>query len=126
MKKNLFLFAAAIALLFTFSGCSKESKKTTGRVVFWQTSSNASEALDLGVTAYKFYLVGEYQGSRSSAEYWDVAPDCDNTQPFVFSMDMGGSNTKTISFVLKDQDNIEWLNDVITLQAGECVQYQIR
>jgi hypothetical protein len=129
MKKNLFLFAAAIALLFTFSGCKKEDpapKVKTGSVVFWQTKATSQENEALGAAAFYFYVAGKYQGSMGVGQFWNIAPDCGASGAITYKMDLGTSTQKTVSYEIHDQNGNAYYTGSITIEDNTCITLELQ
>ena len=121
MKKLLILPLLALLLL---AGCTKEEPiNNSGGIVFWQTKTTAQTMTNLGVTTYKVYVAGKYVGSRSTAEYYDIAPDCDGTA-LKYTHNLGTADQATVSYELYDENNTQLESSSITIKKNICLQWE--
>ncbi len=119
MKKvSLFFLAlSAFLLLTTMSSCKKDTSAT---VFFWQNEQDAADAAAFSVDVLKFYIDGEYVGSSAASEYFTSAPSCSSSSGGKHVVDMGGNDSKTIKWSVKDEDGFEWNSGTIVLNDGDC------
>lgn len=140
--KKFILFIGLGLILATFNSCKKagctdlkadnySSKAKTNdgsctyseKLIFWQ--NYASTQTWGGSAVLKIYVDGAYLGSFATSEYIATAPDCASNGQLNKTIDFGNSTTKTVNVKVLDENNYEWYNQNITMNAGSCTTYQI-
>ena len=88
---------------------------------------NQSSAQSWGGAAavLKIYVDGSYLGSFAATEYFNGTLDCASNGQLNKTIDLGFSTTKIVNIKVLDEDDYEWYNANVTMNAGSCTTYQI-
>jgi hypothetical protein len=142
MKKMILLFS--VGMLFTsLSSCKKagctdikadnySSKVKTNdgscvyseKLIIWQDQAAAQSWSGLAVVL-KIYVDGTYLGSFSASEYLNSTPNCDSNGQLNKMIDFGTANSKMVNVKVVDEDDYEWYNENVTMNAGNCSYYKV-
>jgi hypothetical protein len=142
MKKMILLFS--VGMLFTaLSSCKKagctdikadnySSKAKTNdgscayseKLIIWQDQAAAQSWSGLAVVL-KIYVDGTYLGSFSASEYLNSTPNCESNGQLNKMIDFGTANSKTVNVRVVDEDDYEWYNENVTMNAGMCSYYKV-
>lgn len=143
MKKMILLFS--VGMLFTVlssckkAGCtdikadnySSKAKTNDGsctyssKIIIWQDQPAAASWSGVA-TVLKLYVDGTYLGSFSATEYLAGTPDCSSNGQLNKTIDFGVSSSKSVNIRVLDESDFEWINENITMNAGECTTYKIQ
>lgn len=105
---------------------SNNSCKYEGSIVFWYKQNVSQSLLSDGVTSLAFYVNGSLIGSYSSSVYFTSAPDCNTANAVKYTMDLGDTKSKSITYQVKDPIDNELLwEGTTTLKANTCVQMEL-
>lgn len=142
MKKSVLLLCAGILLTATSSckkaGCtdlkadnySSKAKTNDGsclyseKLIIWQ-DLNAAQSWDGVAVVLKIYVDGSYLGSFSASEYLNSTPNCESNGQLNKIIDFGTATTKVVNIRVVDENDYEWYNNNVTMNAGMCSTYQI-
>jgi hypothetical protein len=142
MKKMILLFSVGM-LFTTLSSCKKagctdikadnySSKAKTNdgscayseKLIIWQDQAAAQSWSGLAVVL-KIYVDGTYLGSFSASEYLNSTPNCESNGQLNKMIDFGTANSKTVNVRVVDEDDYEWYNENVTMNAGMCSYYKV-
>lgn len=142
MKKMILLFSVGI-LFTTLSSCKKagctdlkadnySSKAKTNdgscvyseKLIVWQ-DIDAAQSWNGLASVLKIYVDGTYLGSFAASEYFNATPDCNSNGQLNKIIDFGTASSKVVNIRVVDENDFEWYNDNITMNAGMCFTYQI-
>ena len=139
MSSKLFFTLSLVAASLFFNGCAKKgctdiksdnyssSAKTNDgscvyseKLIVWQDASAVDGWNTIGVTALRVYVDGVYLGSFAATEYLSSAPDCNSNGQLNKTIDMGSALSKTVNITVLDENDIEWISNDVTINAGQC------
>ena len=142
MKIMILLFSVGM-LFTTLSSCKKagctdikadnySSKAKTNdgscayseKLIIWQDQAAAQSWSGLAVVL-KIYVDGTYLGSFSASEYLNSTPNCESNGQLNKMIDFGTANSKTVNVRVVDEDDYEWYNENVTMNAGMCSYYKV-
>ena len=66
-----------------------------------------------------------FLGSFAATEYFNGTLDCASNGQLNKTIDLGFSTTKIVNIKVLDEDDYEWYNANVTMNAGSCTTYQI-
>lgn len=142
MKKSVLLLCVGILLTATSSckkaGCtdlkadnySSKAKTNDGsclyseKLIIWQ-DLDAAQSWDGLAVVLKIYVDGSYLGSFSASEYLNSTPNCESNGQLNKIIDFGTATTKVVNIRVVDENDYEWYNNNVTMNAGMCSTYQI-
>jgi hypothetical protein len=113
---------------YTYSADAQEDDGSClyeGSIVVWYDQAASDGLIADGATSLTFTLNGEYIGSTTTDIYWEAAPDCGSNGSVTGSEDLGKNKTQAYTLSVKDQDNFEYWNAVVNIDANTCLQFQL-
>lgn len=145
MKKVKMIIIGTIVGSMFFSACKKEegcispdatnfnntaevddgSCTYSSEVVFWWDESTATSAINDGSNSYSIYINNALQTSSSSSVYWTSSPDCGSNGSLTLSYSLGGDKSKTATYKVIDQDDIELWSGSINFNANTCLEQEL-
>jgi hypothetical protein len=109
---------------------SESAKKNDGsctyqtKLILWQNLTNATSWAQYDVTILKYYIDGAYVGSSSATEYFTGQPSCAQDGQAYKVIDLGQNSSSSVHIEIKDQDDVVWYDDYMTVTNAECNYYQ--
>ena len=94
------------------------------KLIIWQDQAAAQSWSGLAVVL-KIYVDGTYLGSFSASEYLNSTPNCESNGQLNKMIDFGTANSKTVNVRVVDEDDYEWYNENVTMNAGMCSYYKV-
>ncbi len=100
--------------------CSYESQ-----VSFWFNQSISSLFVNsYGVTTLYVYINDELVGDIPATD-WKVGPDCGGDN-FTVTLDLGATPTKTMAYLVNDQNGTQRFDGSIQAAANDCESIQLK
>jgi hypothetical protein len=125
--KFTLLAVTMASILFAFNGCSKaDPADKVGKMIFWQSQSNAQELGNFGITSLTFTVNGNIVGSMAANVYFNAVPSCGNTGGVNANINLGQSSSKSVLWKATDQDGDLVYEETATVQADGCLQVQLQ
>ena len=124
LKSVLLLMLAVYVMIPTFTSCKKEVEYS-GRVVFWQTQSNATELRSIGITSLKMYLGGQLVGSQDASIYFNASPDCGAQGAVTARYNLGNKTSQVVAYRVLDQDNDVVYDGTLEIKNNVCLAFQL-
>lgn len=124
LKTTILLILSVAAGLTSFSSCKKETENA-GRVVFWQTQTNARELRDLGITSLKMYLAGQLVGSQDASIYFNASPECGAQGAVTAKYNLGSMQSQVVAYRVVDQDNELVYDGTMEIKHNVCLAFQL-
>lgn len=141
--KTLFIVALGVTFLTTScrrQGCtdpmsltySSKAKKDDGSclyegsVVFYNDQSTSTSAMNAGVTNFYYYIDGTLIGSQAANIYFSgTNPDCDQTGLVSFTKDLGGFETQSANYSVRDQDGFVLWSGSLNFNKNTCLKFNL-
>lgn len=124
LKSISLLMVAVYVIIPAFTSCKKDVEYA-GRVVFWQTQSNASELRSIGITSLKMYLGGQLVGSQDASIYFNASPDCGAQGAVTARYNLGSKTSQVVAYRVLDQDNDLVYEGTMEIKNNVCLAFQL-
>jgi hypothetical protein len=92
----------------------------SGEAVIWYDQVVASNLVNDGAQALRFYVDGSLYGSQAAAVYYVSEPHCGYPGSITISKDLGSSKNKSYNVRIMDQTNWIYWDFNINIEANEC------
>lgn len=113
--------AAALLSILSITSCTKQQQ---GDYVLWYDEATAQSLVDDDSFTLTYIVDGETQATMDSDLYYTSEPQC-GVGGINITMEWEDSETKTVSYIVKDQVDDIIFSGNLTFQANKCLKLKL-